>query len=70
MKTLHPRKQQQFDDPQCNTCVYHSLNLDRSLYEDRGTGDSPEDGCSLDFIPGDKGCNEMRTSNCSIRKSR
>ena len=70
MNALHPHKQQQTDDSLCNTCVYHPMNLDRSLYDDKGAGDSPENGCSLDFIPGDKGCNEMRTSNCSIRKSR
>ena len=70
MKALHPHNQQQTGDPHCDTCVYHSLNLDRSLYDDKEAGDNPESGCSLDFIPGDKGCNEMRTSNCSIRKSR
>ena len=68
MKALHPRKQQMTGDPQCDTCVYYSLNLDRSLYDGKGSSDSPENGCSLDFIPGDKMCNEMRTSNCSARK--
>jgi len=70
MKTLHPLTAQQTGDPHCDTCVYHSMNLDCSLYQDKGAGDPPENGCSLDFIPGDKGCNEMRTSNCSIRKTR
>jgi len=67
MKALHPHKQQT-GDPLCDTCVYHSLNLDRSLYDGQRTGNLSENGCSLDFIPGDKGCNEMRTSNCSARK--
>jgi hypothetical protein len=70
MKALRPHTQQQTDDPHCETCVYHSMNLDRSLYDGKETGDLPENGCSLDFIPRDNGCNEMRTSNCSIRKSR
>jgi hypothetical protein len=68
MKALHPHNRQQAGDPLCDTCVYHSLNLDRSLYDGKRTGELPENGCALDFIPGDKGCNEMRTGNCSIRK--
>jgi hypothetical protein len=70
MKTLHPHKQQKTDDSFCTTCVYHSMNLDRSLYEGKGASELRQDGCSLDFIPGDKGCNEMRTSNCSARKNK
>jgi hypothetical protein len=67
---FQPEKLQQFDESLCNTCVYHSMNLDRSLYDGKSAGDSPENGCALDFSPGDKGCNEMRTSNCSVRKCR
>ncbi len=69
MKTLQPKKRQQ-DDSFCDICVYHSMNLDRALYEGTGVGDFPEDGCSLDFIPGDSRCVEMKTSNCSVRKSK
>jgi len=70
MKALQPHKHQQTDDPLCSICVYHTRNLDRALYDGTGTGDLPENGCSLDFIPGDSGCGEMRTGNCSIRKPR
>ena len=70
MKALQPHKQQQTDDFVCTTCVYNSMNLDRSLYDGKGIGNLPEDGCSLDFVPGDEGCSEMRTSNCSMRKSK
>ena len=68
MKALHPHKRQQTDEPHCDTCVYHSMNLDRSLYDENGAGELPENGCSLDFSPKDDGCNEMRTNNCSARK--
>lgn len=70
MKALQPNKQQQTDNSLCSTCVYHSMNIDRSLYDDKGAGELPENSCSLDFIPGDSGCNEMRTDNCGIRKPR
>ncbi len=69
MKTLQPNKQQQ-EDSLCAICVYHSMNLDRSLYGGTGIGELPADGCSLDFVPGDSRCEEMRTSNCSVRKSK
>ncbi len=69
MKTLQPKKRQQ-EDSLCDTCVYHSMNLDRSLYDGTGAGKLPDDGCSLDFVPGDSRCEDMRTSNCSIRKPR
>jgi len=69
MKALRPHNQQP-DDPLCTACVYHSMNLDRALYDGKGVGDLPDDGCSLGFASGDNGCNEMRTSNCSIRKCR
>ncbi len=54
----------------CNTCVYHSLNLDRTMYEGKGIAALPEDGCSLDFVFGNDGCIEMRTNNCSMRRLR
>ncbi len=69
MKTLQP-KQRQYDGSLCDTCVYHSMNLDRSLYDGAGVGELPADGCSLDFVPGDSRCEEMRTSNCSMRKAK
>ena len=67
MKTLQPKNRQQ-DDSLCDVCVYHSMNLDRSLCDGSGVGELPDDGCSLDFVPGDGRCEEMRTSNCSVRK--
>jgi len=70
MKALQPDKQQQTDYSFCTTCVYHSMNLDHAQYDGKKLGDLPDDGCSLDFIPGGGDCNEMKTSNCSIRKSR
>ncbi len=70
MKTLQPHQQQQTDNSFCTICVYHSMNLDHSLYNGKGLADLPDDGCSLDFVPGDEGCSEMRTSNCSVRKMR
>ena len=70
MKTHQPHKQQQTDYSFCTICVYHSMNLDRALYHGKGLGDLPDDGCSLDFVPGDASCNEMKTSNCSVRRSR
>jgi len=70
VKALQPHQQRQTGNSFCTTCVYHSRNLDHSLYSAKGLGDLPDDGCSLDFIPGNEGCNEMKTSNCSVRKSR
>jgi hypothetical protein len=70
MKALQPEEQPQTDDSLCGICVYHSMNLDCSLFDGKGIGELPENGCSLDFIPGDGGCSEMRTGNCSIRKPR
>ncbi len=58
------------DDTLCDSCVYHSMNLDPTLYEGKGIAALPEDGCSLDFIPGDNGCSEMRTNNCSARRGK
>lgn len=51
----------------CAPCVYFSRNLDESEYpvllERR-------ERCGLGFLPGDRGCAEMRTDNCSARISR
>jgi hypothetical protein len=70
MKTLQPDQRRRTKDALCDTCVYHSMNLDRTLYDGKGIGDLPEESCALEFVPGDDCCDEMRTSNCSIRKSR
>jgi hypothetical protein len=69
MKELQPNKQQR-DNSLCDTCVYCPVNLDRSQYAGKGIGELPDNGCTLDFVPGDGRCDEMRTSNCSIRKAR
>jgi len=68
MKALQSQQQQQIENSFCTICVYHSKNLDHSLHNDKGIGELPEDGCSLDFVPGGERCGEMRTSNCSVRK--
>jgi hypothetical protein len=69
MKALQPNKQQH-DNSLCDTCVYCLMNLDREQYDGKGIGELPDDGCSLDFVPGDSRCDEMRTSNCSMRRPR
>lgn len=68
MKALQPR--QRTDASFCTPCVYYSMNLDHSMYNDKGIGNLPENGCSLDFLPKSEQCGEMRTSNCSVRKAR
>jgi len=64
MRTL--RKASRLDpDALCAPCVYYSKNLDATEYPvlmEQG------DRCGLGFLPGDAGCTEMRTDNCSIRK--
>ena len=70
MKALQPNNRQRTDFYLCNACVYHSLNPDRTLYEGKGIGNLPDDGCSLDFVPGNEKCGEMRTSNCSVKKTK
>jgi hypothetical protein len=49
----------------CSPCVYFSGNLDPA--ELPVVGESKE-RCGLGFLPGDTGCIEMRTDNCSARK--
>ncbi len=64
MKVLqqHPR----FDsETHCSPCVYFSRNLDTTEYP---VLMEKQDYCGLGFIPGDAGCTEMRTDNCSTRK--
>ena len=53
-------------DTLCAPCVYFSKNLDAEAYP--VLRERPE-RCGLGFRPGDKGCAEMRTDNCSVRKS-
>ena len=62
--------QQQFrihQDTLCGTCVYFSKNLDMAEYP---LLMQPEGSCGLGFLPNDVGCREMRTNNCSTRKSK
>ncbi len=65
MKALRSGQQKQQPNSLCEPCVYFSKNLDSSYSSSNG---SPQLLCGLDFIPGDDRCNEMRTTNCSMRK--
>ena len=49
----------------CGPCVYFSKNLDKTEYP---VLMDPVECCGLGFLPGDGGCAEMRTDNCSARK--
>jgi hypothetical protein len=49
----------------CESCVYFNRNLDPSLFSTREYSQS---ACSLEFIPDDNKCAEMRTNNCGARK--
>ncbi len=51
----------------CSTCVYFSKNLDSTEYP---VLMEAEERCGLGFLPGDDGCGEMRTDNCSARKTK
>jgi hypothetical protein len=53
------------DDTHCDPCVYCSTNLDGTEYP---VLMNRERQCGLGFIPGDSGCTDMRTDNCSARK--
>ena len=66
MRTLQQRSRL---DPEtfCAPCVYFSRNLDRTEYP--VLMERPE-LCGLGFRPGDSGCTEMRTDNCSTRKGK
>ena len=51
----------------CAPCVYFSRNLDPTEYPvlmERA------ELCGLGFRPGDSGCSDMRTDNCSARKAK
>ncbi|HAK59650.1 MAG TPA: hypothetical protein DCO77_04610 [Nitrospiraceae bacterium] len=52
----------------CLSCVYFNRNIDASQLpsQDAVLIDGP---CSLSFGPGSGGCAEMRTNNCSARKT-
>jgi hypothetical protein len=50
----------------CSPCVYFSTNLDPREYP---VLDQQKPTCGLGFLPGDSGCTEMRTENCSVRKA-
>ncbi len=49
----------------CSPCVYFSRNLDATEYP---VLMASKELCGLGFLPGDVGCAEMRTDNCSVRK--
>ena len=49
----------------CDSCVYYVNNLDLVKYPAL----SKTAGlCGLGFIPGDDGCVDMHTDNCSMRR--
>ncbi len=50
----------------CAVCVYFSRNLEKTEYP---VLMEKHEGCGLGFLPGDQACTEMRTDNCSVRKS-
>ncbi len=52
-------------DVLCSPCVYFSKNLDSAEYP---VLMETAERCGLGFLPGDDGCTEMRTDNCSARK--
>jgi len=51
----------------CSPCVYFSGNLDQGTYPELADGPHP---CGLGYRPGDVGCSDMRTNNCSARNSK
>lgn len=64
MKALHhysPPK----PDTICGSCVYYVNNLDTVEYPGLSEAAGP---CGLGFIPGDDGCADMCTDNCSMRR--
>jgi len=65
MRTLHPNVSRDSVESLCEPCVYYSKNLDLSF----SPPPAPRYVCGLDFTPGDDNCTEMRTNNCSARKS-
>ncbi len=67
MKALHSKEPHPTKASLCEPCVYFSKNLDKNQLP--ALADSTN-GCGLGFIPGDNGCIEMRTDNCSTRKSK
>jgi len=66
MRTLHPNISQDSVGSLCEPCVYYSKNLDPSFSP---YSDTSRHACGMGFIPGDDTCTEMRTNNCSVRKS-
>jgi len=65
MKALRPNEQHPTRTSRCEPCVYFSKNLDKAEYPELM---EKQDHCGLGFLPGDSGCTEMRTDNCSARK--
>jgi hypothetical protein len=64
MRTLRQHSRLE-TDTLCASCVYFSKNLDATEYP---VLMEQEDRCGLGFLPGDSGCIEMRSENCSLRK--
>ena len=69
MRALQPGTQQPVNSSFCEPCVYFSRNLDPVKLES-DVSSVRQDACGLDFLPGDGGCSEMRTNNCSARKGK
>ncbi len=66
-RTLRQQRSRSGPDGHCTSCVYFSKNLDTTEYP---VLVEKSDHCGLGFLPGDSGCAEMRTDNCSARKAR
>lgn len=66
MRTLQPNISQDSVEALCEPCVYFSKNLDPSFSPPFALS---RHVCGLGFTPGDDNCTEMRTNNCSMRKS-
>lgn len=65
MQALQPQ-QSSAHTSLCEPCVYFSKNLDKNEYS---VLMEKNNLCGLGFLPGDNSCTEMRTDNCSTRKS-
>ncbi len=69
MKALQPNTKHP-DSSLCEPCVYFSRNLDPANLGPDAAGMKNQNDCGLGFTPGDAGCTEMRTNNCSARKGK
>lgn len=69
MKAFQSEQYRPVDPSFCTPCVYFSGNIDSAKLQSDNSPAQP-DRCSLDFMPGDSDCAEMRTNNCSARKNK